>query len=85
MSMRFSDYIRVLKHFKEPIFGSFAVPSPAESIWASSQYKQHLRQKNIPFTTIKHARAYTASEIAAEAKISGHQLAKTVCTPPGSW
>lgn len=40
--------------------------------------KEYLDQANIQYQIIAHRRAYTAQEIAANANIPGHQLAKTV-------
>ncbi len=44
----------------------------------SQNLKQFLRDHNVKYTTISHASAYTAQEIAAAAHVSGHQVAKSV-------
>jgi hypothetical protein len=79
MSMRYGDYIMVLRSFQTPVLGSFTVPAPSEVLtWASAQYRQHLKGQGVQYYTLKHSRTYTAAETAAEARVSGHKMAKTV-------
>ena len=42
------------------------------------QLQDFLNSRNIKYVTISHSAAYTAQEIAASARISGKELAKTV-------
>ena len=80
--MRYGDYLRVLERFQTPWLAPFTTEMPAEeTVCTSSQYKRHLQSKGVHFEIVKHAKAYTASEVAAEAKVSGHKLAKTVRHP----
>ncbi len=43
-----------------------------------SKVQDFLEKHNIKYTTIKHSRAYTSSEIAESAHIPGKEIAKTV-------
>ena len=82
--MRYGDYLRVLERFQTPWLAPFTTEMPAEeTVCTSSQYKRHLQSKGVHFVIVKHAKAYTASAVAAEAKVSGHKLAKTVRRPIG--
>jgi hypothetical protein len=77
--MRYGDYIMVLRSFQTPVLGSFTSAAPHEvRKWASAQYKQHLKDQGVQYDTLKHSRTYTAAETAAEARVSGHKMAKTV-------
>ena len=79
MTMRYGDYLLVLNKFQEPISGTFTVlAEPEVHTWASTQFKQHLQQQGVQYHILKHTRAYTATETAAEARVSGLKLAKTV-------
>lgn len=40
--------------------------------------EDYLRENGVPFATSRHPPAFTAQEIAAEAHIRGHELAKSV-------
>ncbi len=44
----------------------------------TTRLKEYLDSHKVKYATISHAPAYTAGEIAAEAHISGKELAKTV-------
>jgi hypothetical protein len=73
------DYMRVVRDFQEPVVGHFARKDRPEDHECTSTYcKKYLNRNGVAFTTVRHARAYTAPEIAAEARISGKLLAKTV-------
>lgn len=81
--MRFGDFMRVLRLYGEPVVAALTTEAISEeTVTTGAQFKKHLQERGIPFMTVKHARAFTASETAAEAQVSGHLLAKTVRAPP---
>ena len=44
----------------------------------AESFRKYLDDQRVPYSTISHRRTYTAQEIAANAHISGKDLAKTV-------
>jgi len=77
--MRYFDYLLVNRSCNEPVVGRFArLDTGADHPWTCSHIRRYLRDKDVPFTSLRHSVAYTASEIAHAAQISGNLLAKTV-------
>lgn len=48
-----------------------------------SRLEKYFQENGVPFQSMTHAVVYTAQEVAAAQRVSGHQVAKTVITRAG--
>lgn len=79
--MSFADYLNAVRAGQQPLIAHFAQPAPAVATEGAAHFRQLLNARSVPFTTVRHGRAFTAPEIAEEAHVSGKCLAKPVRTP----
>eukprot|EP00892_Ulva_mutabilis_P011895 jgi/Ulvmu1/9078/UM005_0173.1 len=83
ISMSFADYLAAVRATQEPLVAHFAQPAPAAPIIAAPYLRQRLRDLGVPFESVRHGRAFTASQTAADAHIPGKCLAKPVIVRSG--
>lgn len=84
ISMSFADYLAAARATQEPLIAHFAHPLPPPAAEGAGYFRQLLRSRGVPFTGVRHGRAFTAAEIAEEAHVSGKCLAKPVWPPPAA-